>query len=264
MRVAALLTPTPDWRAVLAAARHADGAGLDAIGLWDHYHSAKPDWAYVAGWSALGALAASTSRVTLLPMVLNNLHHEPGVLAKESSILAVLSDGRFELGIGAGDWPQSFAAWGRPFPPAAERLTRLVETVEALRQLWTGQPVTYAGRQVVLDGAICTPAPPRAPRVVVGVGGSRRTLAAALSIADELNVYAEPALVAEARAAIAASGRAVAVSVFLDWAWDRWPADAHDQIARWRDAGVDRACVSVGGDDMPSRIDQLGNYTGEL
>jgi alkanesulfonate monooxygenase SsuD/methylene tetrahydromethanopterin reductase-like flavin-dependent oxidoreductase (luciferase family) len=263
MRIAALLTPTRDWPAILGAARHADRAGLDAIGLWDHYHSARPDWAYVAGWSALGALAAATSRVTLLPMVLNNLHYQPGVLAKESSVLALLSDGRFELGIGAGDWPQSFAAWGRPFPPAAERLTRLVETVEALRLLWAGRPVTYTGRQVVLDGAICTPAPPRAPRVVVGVGASRRTLAAVLPIADEVNVYAEPALAAEARAAIATAGRAVAVSVFLDWEWDRWPADAQDQLARWRDAGVDRACVNVGGDDMPSRINQLASYSGE-
>ena len=128
MRIAALLTPVADWPAILDAARVADEAGVDAVGFWDHYHSGQPDWAYVCGWSAMGAVAALTERVRILPMVLNNLHYEVGVLAKESSILDVASGGRFELGIGAGDWPESFAAWGRPFPPVDERLDRLAET----------------------------------------------------------------------------------------------------------------------------------------
>jgi alkanesulfonate monooxygenase SsuD/methylene tetrahydromethanopterin reductase-like flavin-dependent oxidoreductase (luciferase family) len=78
LRIAALPTPIADWPATIAAARAADEAGLDAVGLWDHYHSARPEWGYVAGWSALGAIAASTSRVKLVPMVLNHLHFEPG------------------------------------------------------------------------------------------------------------------------------------------------------------------------------------------
>ena len=257
MRLAALLTPTGDWPAIVEAARAADEAGLDAVGFWDHYHSGQPDWAYVCGWSALGAVAATTSGVKLLPMVLNNLHYEPGVLAKESSVLALLSDGRFELGIGAGDWPDSFTAWGRPFPAVEERLDRLVETLEALRLVWSGWPVTYRGRHISLDEATCTPAPPEPPRIVVGVGGSRRTLRRAVEVADELNVYADDAVLAEARAAIEASGRDVALSVFLSWEWDRWPADPAGELERWAERGVDRACVSLGGPDMNGRIASL-------
>jgi alkanesulfonate monooxygenase SsuD/methylene tetrahydromethanopterin reductase-like flavin-dependent oxidoreductase (luciferase family) len=257
MRIAALLTPVADWEAIATAARAADHAGIDAVGFWDHYHSGQPDWAYVCGWSALGAVAAMTDRVKLLPMVLNNLHYEPGVLAKESSILAELSGGRFELGIGAGDWPGSFAAWGRPFPDAEERLDRLVETVEAVRLAWTGAPVDYAGRHVQLHGAICTPAPATPPPVVVGVGGSRRTLVRAIEVADELNVYAEPELVAEARELAAALERSVAVSVFLSWEWDKWPADPGAELDAWEERGVARACISLGGPDMVSRIAQL-------
>jgi alkanesulfonate monooxygenase SsuD/methylene tetrahydromethanopterin reductase-like flavin-dependent oxidoreductase (luciferase family) len=254
MRIAALLTPIGNWPSILEAAHVADEAGLDAVGFWDHYHSGQPDWGYVCGWSAMGALAAATTRVKLLPMVLNNLHYEVGVLAKESSILAELSGGRFELGIGAGDWPESFAAWGRPFPPVERRLDRLAETIDALRLAWTGAPVSYQGRHVTLDGAICTPAPQLPPRVVVGVGGSRRTLSRLLPLADELNLYADEALIHEARAAIEATGRTIGLSVFLSWEWDKWPTDPAGELRRWADLGVERACVSLGGPDMPARI----------
>src|SRR5215213_5809946 len=145
MKISAVLSPVADWRAIVAAARAADAAGLDAIGLYDHYHSARPEWAYICGWSAYGALAALTERVRLVPMVLNNLHYELGVLAKESAVLSIASEGRFELAIGAGDWPESFVAWGAEFPAADARLDRLEETVAALRRLWTGQPVTADG-----------------------------------------------------------------------------------------------------------------------
>jgi alkanesulfonate monooxygenase SsuD/methylene tetrahydromethanopterin reductase-like flavin-dependent oxidoreductase (luciferase family) len=260
VRLAALLSPTPDWASIARAASIADERGLDAVGFWDHYHSGRPDWAYVCGWSALGAVAAATRRIKVLPMVLNNLHYEAGVLAKESSVLSVLSGGRFELGIGAGDWPASFSAWGRPFPDAGERLDRLAETIEALRLAWTGDPVSYAGRYVQLDGAICTPPPAEAPRVVVGVGGSRRTLERLLDLADEVNLYAEPDLVEVAHRRITASGRSVAVSVFLSWEWDNWPADPASQLRAWSDRGVDRACVSLAGPDMEDRVRTLAAW----
>ncbi len=257
MRIAALLTPTADWPAILDVARAADEARIDAVGFWDHYHSGQPDWAYVCGWSAMGAVAAVTEHVRLLPMVLNNLHYEPGVLAKESSVLAVVSGGRFELGLGGGDWPDSFRAWGRPFPDADERVDRLVETIEALRLAWTGEPVAYAGRHVTLDGAICTPAPPAPPRVVVGVGGSRRTMRRTIGVADELNLYADEGLVDEARDLVRESGRGVALSVFLSWEWDKWPADPAAELARWAALGADRACVSLGSADMRARLETL-------
>lgn len=262
MRLAALLTPVADWAPVLDAARIADDAGLDAVGFWDHYHSGRPEWAYVCGWSALGAVAAATSRVRLLPMVLNALHYEPGVLAKESSVLARLSGDRFELGIGAGDWPESFAAWGRPYPGAQERLDRLVETIEAIRLAWSGEPVSYGGRHVTLDGAVCTPAPVTPPPVVVGVGGSRRTLQRVVQVADEVNLYADAALVDDARTAVTASGGTTRISVFLSWEWDKWPDDPRRQLDAWAARGVDRACISLGGADMPARLEVLARWAG--
>ncbi len=56
MRVAVTLSPIGDWSAILQAAQLTDSAGLDGVGFWDHYHSERPEWAYVCGWSAYGAL----------------------------------------------------------------------------------------------------------------------------------------------------------------------------------------------------------------
>jgi alkanesulfonate monooxygenase SsuD/methylene tetrahydromethanopterin reductase-like flavin-dependent oxidoreductase (luciferase family) len=70
MRIGAVLSPTGDWPAILEAAQLADRHGLDAIGFWDHYHSERPDWTYVCGWSAYGALAQATARIRLVPMVI--------------------------------------------------------------------------------------------------------------------------------------------------------------------------------------------------
>jgi alkanesulfonate monooxygenase SsuD/methylene tetrahydromethanopterin reductase-like flavin-dependent oxidoreductase (luciferase family) len=258
VRIGAVLSPHADWPHTLAAARRADEIGLDAVGFWDHYHSAEPDLAYLCGWSAYGAIAAQTSRVRLVPMVLNVQHYEPGVLAKESSVLSIVSRGRFELGIGAGDWPESFEAWGRPFPDPHIRVEILTETVTVLRALWDGGRVTFAGRHIRLRDAACTPVAERGPRVVVGAAASRQLLSAALPIAEEVNVYDRGPFVEQAREAIAASGRDVALSVFADWSWDGWPADPAAAVAAWRDRGVERAFISVGADDMPARVEHLG------
>ncbi len=259
MRIGAILSPVGEWTAVLEAARAADELGLDAVGFWDHYHSPRPEWGYVCGWSAYGYLAATTRRVRLVPMVLNNLHYEPGVLAKESSVLSIVSGGRFELAIGAGDWPESFAAWGRPYPDPVTRLALLEETVRALRRLWTGETVTLEGEHIRLADAACTPAPPAPVRVVVGAGRSRRTVASAVTYADEVNVYPDEGVVEATREAISGSGRPVGVSVFLSWEWDKWPRDVRGELARLAELGVDRVLVSIGASDMPDRLGQLAS-----
>lgn len=255
MRIGAVLSPVADWAQVVDGARAADEAGLDAIGLWDHYHSARPEWAYVCGWSAYGALAAATRHVRLVPMVLNNLHYEFGVLAKESSILSLVSDGRFELGLGGGDWPASFAAWGRDFPARERRVQLLEETIEAIKLVWTGQPVNYRGRHIQLDGATCTPVPSQPPRIVVGVGKSGYLAARVASAVDELNVYDDEAIVDAALRARTETG--VSVSLFVSWEWDKWPRDVDRALASISARGVDRVFVSIGGADMRDRIAAL-------
>jgi alkanesulfonate monooxygenase SsuD/methylene tetrahydromethanopterin reductase-like flavin-dependent oxidoreductase (luciferase family) len=256
MRVAVTLSPTGDWQAILAAAKLADASGLDAVGFWDHYHSQKPEWAYICGWSAYGALAVATERIHLVPMVICRLNYTAGVLAKESSILSIVSGGRFELSIGAGDYPQEYTAWHQPFPEAPTRVAALEETIAALRLIWNGGLVSYEGQHVQLTDAACTPAPPRPPRVVVGVGGSRRMIRSAVAYADELNLYSDPALLSYAREEIARSGRAIDLSVFLHW--NTWPEDLKGELAQWEEQGAARVFVNIGYDaDLSQRVGEL-------
>lgn len=257
MRIGAVLSPVDNWEWIRDAAVTADHLGVDSVGLWDHYHSERPDWGYVAGWSAHAALAQATERVRIIPAVLNTLHHELGVLAKESSMLSLISGGRFEMAVGAGDWSGSFAAWGQPFPERDDRIARLEEVVRLLRRLWAGEAVTFDGRFHRLSEALTAPAPSEPPKVVVGVGASMSLASAAIAYAVELNVYAEEALVTQARRLAADSGRHVPISVFLGWEWDKWPADPVSELDQWRHLGVDRVWVSLGADDMPSRLRKL-------
>lgn len=146
MQIGVNLGPTANWTAVLEGAKKADEYGFDAVGLLDHYHTDKPEWGYVCGWSLYGAMASATTRVKLVPMVICRLNYLPGVLARETTALSLLSGGRFELGIGAGDYFEEMRAWGVPVPKPGERIEGLKETVEVLRSAWKGEAVTFEGK----------------------------------------------------------------------------------------------------------------------
>ena len=258
MRIGVTLSPAGDWRATLAAARLADELGLDAVGYWDHYHSIKPEWGYVCGWSAYGALAVATERIRLVPMVICRLNYPLGVVAKETSVLSLASGGRFELGIGAGDYPEEYTAWRQPFPDAPDRVAALGESVAALREVWKGGLVDFQGEHVRLSAAACAPAPISPPRVVVGVGGSRRLIRSAAAYADELNVYAKEEIVAYAREQVGAAGRSVELSVYIHLDWNGWPDDLGVVLRRWEELGVSRAFVNVGYDwDLCEKVREL-------
>lgn len=256
--------PTGSWTDVVEGTLRAERLGLDAVGFWDHYHAERPEWALTCGWSAYGYLAARTERLRLVPMVLCRPNYLLGVLAKESSILQIASGGRFELGIGAGDYPGEFTAWNVPFAPAAERMALLAESVAALREIWQGGQVTCAGEHVRLEKVACTPAPPVPPRVVVGVGNSRRLIDAAARYADELNVYGDRETVAYAQGQVAAAGRDIPVSVFANRGEDWSPDGLVEEIRQWRDLGASRYFLTVGwDDDLPAMVERLARAKAE-
>ena len=86
-------------------------------------------------WTTMAALAAETRQIRFLPLVLANLYRDPGLLAKMGATLDVLSDGRLELGIGAGGDGPDHRAYGLPFPSARQRVEMLEEAIEAIESL---------------------------------------------------------------------------------------------------------------------------------
>ncbi|MDQ6661371.1 MAG: LLM class flavin-dependent oxidoreductase [Chloroflexota bacterium] len=240
MRIGVNLGPTGDWSAILAAAQTADANGFDALSFLDHYHAPKLEWPYLCGWSLYGALAMATSHIHMVPMVIDRLNYLPGVLAKETSTLSILSAGRFELGIGAGDFFEEAHAWGLAVPDNAARITGLKETVMVLRRFWSGEQVTFEGEQLHLTNAASTPVPLTPPRVVVGAGSSRRLIRSAIEYADEINVYANEELIRFAQQEIEASHRTISLSVYV---WN-WPEDIAATLARWEQLGVERTFLT--------------------
>ncbi len=240
MRIGVNLGPNGDWPAIIVAAQIADKSGFDALSFLDHYHTEKLEWPYISGWSAFGALAMVTSQIRLVPMVIDRLNYLPGVLAKEITTLSIASAGRFELGIGAGDFFEEAQAWGIEVPDASARIMGLKETVTILRRIWQGEKVTFEGEQFHLVNAASTPVPPKPIHVVVGAGSSRRLIRSAIEYADEINVYADDDIIRFARQEINAANRVVNLSVYV---WD-WPEDISMKLALWEQLGVERVFLT--------------------
>src|SRR5262245_52961487 len=116
----------------LAQARLAEDLGFDLIGIQDHpYNPAFGDT-----WTALAAIGAQTTRLRLLPNVLNLPLRPPAMLAKAAATLDLLTSGRFELGLGAGAFWEGIAGYGGPARAPGEAVEALDEAIAVIRALW--------------------------------------------------------------------------------------------------------------------------------
>ena len=156
---------------VLALSRVVEELGLDVLAFQDHPY--QPG--FLDTWTLLSYLAAQTTRVRLLPDVANVPLRPPAVLARSAASLDILSQGRVELGLGAGYFLDAIAAMGGPRRTAAENVDALEEAITVIRRLWTpGPPVQFQGRWYRLEGARPGPAP--AHPIGIWVGAYRRRL----------------------------------------------------------------------------------------
>ncbi|HEX7246629.1 MAG TPA: LLM class flavin-dependent oxidoreductase, partial [Actinomycetota bacterium] len=128
----------PDW---LDAARTAERLGFEAIFTSDHYLSVMPtsgrDRGSSDAWTMLSALAASTETIRLGTLVSPVTFRHPSVLAKAAVTVDRVSDGRVEIGMGAGWWEEEHRTHGFPFPDAPTRFDMLAEQLEIVHGLLT-------------------------------------------------------------------------------------------------------------------------------
>jgi probable F420-dependent oxidoreductase len=151
----------------LTAARRAEELGFDIVLASDHVGPGP------APLPMLASMAAVTTTIRLGTFVLNNDMRNPVQLAWEAATIDRLSNGRFELGLGAGHTPQEYAATGLGMSAALERKERLAESVEIIRQLLDGSPVDFDGvHYQVRDAQIDAAAQERLP-ILVGGNGAR-------------------------------------------------------------------------------------------
>jgi len=144
--------------------------GYDAVWLDDHLMFKKCP--ILECWTTLSALSAVTSKIRLGSMVLCNGFRNPPVLAKMASTLDVASNGRLELGIGSGVQEDEHEAYGIPFLKPQARISRLKESVEIIKKMWTQEKTSYQGKYYRVNEAVCEPKPVQKPHPPITIGGS--------------------------------------------------------------------------------------------
>jgi probable F420-dependent oxidoreductase len=160
-------------------AQTAEAAGFDVLTFADHLGPIAPPF------TSATAAAVATDRLHVGTLVLNNDFRHPIETARESAGVALVSNGRFELGIGAGHMKSEYDAAGIAFDDGATRVSRLAEATALIRSLLDDEPIDYTGsyyRMHADSGQLMAPPPRRVP-VLVG-GNGTRVLQLAGQIAD--------------------------------------------------------------------------------
>lgn len=167
-------------------ARRVEALGYDTLVIPDHFSR------IFAPIATLTAAAMATSTLRVCPLVFDNDFRHPVVLAKEMATLDVLSDGRLEMGIGAGWLKDEYDQAGIRFDPAATRVERMMESVAVMKGLWGEGACSFAGDHYRVDGLEGWPKPIQQPHPPLFIGaGGRRLLAFAAREADIIGVIAQ-------------------------------------------------------------------------
>jgi F420-dependent oxidoreductase-like protein len=184
------------WNVAVNVAVRAEQLGFHSIWVYDHFHNV-PRPAHEAVfecWTTMAAISQRTSRIRLGQMVGCNSYRNPGLLAKITSTLDVISGGRLEWGIGAGWYENEYRGYGFEFPKPKDRIGMLRESVEIVKSMWTNAETTYDGKYYKTVRANCDPKPLQKPTppVWVGGGGEQLTLRVVAEHADCSNFGGKP------------------------------------------------------------------------
>jgi alkanesulfonate monooxygenase SsuD/methylene tetrahydromethanopterin reductase-like flavin-dependent oxidoreductase (luciferase family) len=255
-----LMPMSARWADMRAAALAAEDGGFDGLWTWDHLRDPDTDGGpgVPEAWTVLTAIAEVTRRVALGPLVLNVANRHPALLANMAATLQAVSGGRLLLGLGAGGnrrtpYAAEQAVMGQSVERDAVRAHRVVDAIETMRRLWSG------------ESGFLRPEP--APPIIVG-GFGPRMAAIAGRHADGFNTQAfHPQLanlVTRAREAHTAAGRdasAFIVTVFagLDAPWLRPDSRARQMLDR---VGVQRLILLATPPFDPSEIRHAGRLLG--
>ncbi|WP_232050212.1 TIGR03557 family F420-dependent LLM class oxidoreductase [Actinoplanes sp. OR16] len=158
---------------LIRQAIRAEQAGFDFVEISDHYHP----WLDVQGhspfaWNVLSAIAVQTRTLGLATGVTcPSVRYHPAIIAQAAATLAIISDGRFTLGVGSGERLNEHVV-GQGFGSVRERHERLAEALDIINLLWQGGYQSYEGRYLRLDDARVFDLPDTLPAIAVAAGGT--------------------------------------------------------------------------------------------
>jgi F420-dependent oxidoreductase-like protein len=191
------IEPKDQWAVMNGLAQAADAGPWESLWVYDHFHTVPvpTEEATHEAWTLMAAFAASTSRIRLGQMCTCMSYRNPAYLAKVAATVDIISGGRTEMGIGGGWYEHEWRAYGYGFPEVRERLGRLREGVEIMRQAWATGTATLDGEYYQVDGAIVRPLPLQEGGIPLWVagGGEKVTLRIAARYAQYTNYAGTPA-----------------------------------------------------------------------
>jgi F420-dependent oxidoreductase-like protein len=191
MELAGIEGAQAQWQTSVDVAVLAEKLGYDSIWVYDHFHNVpKPaQEAVFECWTTIAAISQRTSRIRLGQMVGCNSYRNPGLLAKITSTVDVISGGRLDWGIGAGWYESEYKGYGYEFAKPSDRIGMLRETVEIVKSMWTNAETNYDGKYYKMSRANCDPKPLQQPTppVWIGGGGEQLTLRVVAEHADVSN-----------------------------------------------------------------------------
>jgi len=188
-----------EWSDYQRAAEIADSLDFGTFWTWDHL---MPIFGDMDGsehecYTTLAALAVVTRRIRIGAHVSGVVYRNPALQIKMATEIDVISNGRFDFGIGAAWAEREFRAFNIPFPPPRDRIGTLRETLDLAKLVWSGDPrkkVSYEGRYVRATDLFINPQPVQRPHppIVIGGGGEQLTLRVVARHADVWHGFGDP------------------------------------------------------------------------
>jgi F420-dependent oxidoreductase-like protein len=225
------------------------------------------------GWIATTALAQATRRLRVGVLVTGVPYRHPAVLANMAATLDHVSNGRLELGLGAGWNTDEADAYGIDLLPIKQRMDRFDEAVEVIVSLLTKETTDFAGDHYTLKGAYCEPKPVQKPHppIVIGGSGEKRTLRTVARFAQHWNYVGGPVaeytrlkgVIADHCAAIDRDPAEIMTSSHLRYDGSNVGALA-EEAAGFADAGLDLGIVYLPPPHTPAVLEPLADAVRSL
>jgi F420-dependent oxidoreductase-like protein len=279
MRFAIKTSPQhTNWADMLAVFREADSIELFESGwTFDHFYpigATDHNGPCLEGWVTLTALAQATTRLRVGNLVTGIHYRHPAVLANMAATLDIISDGRLELGIGAGWNEEESGAYGMELGTARERSDRFEEACEVLVGLLANETTDFDGKYYQLRQARNEPKGPQRPHPPICIGGSgeRRTLRTAARFAQHWNYGGgTPAEFAHKRDvlyahcdAVGRNPKEITLSSHVRFGPDGDPRAVAESAAALGEAGVDLAIVVLPTPHTPAVLAPLADALAPL
>jgi F420-dependent oxidoreductase-like protein len=180
------------YQDVVSIWKEAETLGFDSAWNFDHFMPIRgdEDGPCLESWTLLAALATQTSRLRIGALVNGNTYRNPALIAKMATTLDQISNGRFELGMGAAWFEKEHRAYGFPFYTPKERADRLGEALQVITKLWRDDHPTFEGQYYSLFEAPFSPRNVQQPHppIVVGGKGKKWIMPLVARYADAWNV----------------------------------------------------------------------------